>query len=140
MGVAMVYHTGINGVKGLSFSIEGVGLGIALLIVFYLMGGMGGGDVKLMGAIGGLLGPEGVFMAFLFSAIIGGLFAIFLLAFHGYLKERVKIYGTTLMTIILTRTFSSIHLSNIKNRPKLCYGVVIALGTLSSVFMGIGGV
>lgn len=133
MFVAIAYHTIMSGLAGFLFSLEGVGLGIAVLIVFYLMGGMGAGDVKLMGAVGGLLGPNGVFEAFLFTAIIGGIYSIALLILHGYLKETAKRLLMSLKTFIFTKQFIYITPIENKKRPKLCYGVAIALGTVFSV-------
>ncbi len=133
MFVAIAYHTMMNGLAGLLFSLEGLGLGIAVLIVFYLMGGMGAGDVKLMGAVGGLLGPKGVFDAFLFTAIIGGIYSIVILAIHGYLKETAKRLLISLKTFIFIKEFIYVTREENKKKPKLCYGVAIALGTLCSV-------
>ena len=56
-------------------SIAGAALGFAILLPFYLAGGMGGGNVKLMAAFGALLGPSGVLLAALLSAIVGGVWA-----------------------------------------------------------------
>ncbi len=80
MILGLIAHGFKSGYGGLIYSIEGLLLGIALLIVFYIMGMMGAGDVKLMGAVGSILGPAGVFKAFLFTAIAGGIYALILLA------------------------------------------------------------
>ena len=50
--IALTYNTIMNGAEGLLFSAGGIAIGTALLIIPYLMGGMGAGDAKLMGAIG----------------------------------------------------------------------------------------
>lgn len=134
---AIVYHTGLKGAEGLLFSLEGVGLGIAILIIPYLMGGMGAGDAKLMGAVGGVLGPHGVFMAFLFTAIVGGIYALVLLAVHGYLREMAKRYGRMLKAFIFTQKLIYIPSPAREKKPSLFYGLAIASGTLISVFSGI---
>lgn len=134
---AVIYHACTKGVGGFLLSIEGVGVGIGLLIVLYLMGGMGAGDAKLMGAVGGLLGPKGVFIAFLFTAMIGGIYALVLLTLHGYAKETAKRFGTILKTFIFTKEFIYIPSPNREKRPRLCYGVAIALGTLISLALDI---
>jgi prepilin peptidase CpaA len=136
--IALVYHTFTRGLQGFLFSVEGVGLGIALLTFPYLLGGMGAGDAKLMGAVGGVLGPKGTFIAFLFTAIIGGVYALALLAFRGHLKETGRRYGTILKTFFFTRQFIYIPSPRREKEIRLCYGVAIALGTLISVFSGIG--
>lgn len=50
------------------------------MLVLALFGGFGGGDVKLMFAAGFLLGWKGIVAAFLIGAILGGTFAVYLLA------------------------------------------------------------
>ena len=132
----IVYHTYLKGYQGFLFSVQGVFLGFAFLMVFYLMGGTGAGDVKLMGAIGGLLGPKGVFTAFLFTALLGGIYAIVLLVLYGGLKDMVKRYGMMFRAFIFTNRMIYIPSENKGekgNKPVLCYGVVIALGTLLSL-------
>jgi prepilin peptidase CpaA len=139
MTIAVVYHTATKGLEGFLFSLGGIGVGVACLVIPYLMGGMGAGDAKLMGAVGGVLGPRGTFIAFLFTAIIGGIYALALLAFHGHLKETAERYGTILKTFFFTRQFIYIPSPRREKETRLCYGVAIALGTLISVFSGIGG-
>jgi prepilin peptidase CpaA len=135
--IGVLYHTAAKGLEGFLFSLEGIALGIACFVIPYLMGGMGAGDAKLMGAVGGLMGPAGTFIAFLFTAIIGGIYALGLLAFHKHLKETAKRYGTILKTFLLTRQFIYIPSPPKEKEIRLCYGVAIALGTLISVFSGI---
>jgi len=53
---ALIYHFFLNGMNGVGFSLGGMFAGIALLIIPYAMGGMGAGDVKLLGAIGSFVG------------------------------------------------------------------------------------
>jgi prepilin peptidase CpaA len=101
------------------------------------MGGMGAGDAKLMGCVGALLGPKGALIAFLSTAIVGGIYALVILTFHGYLKETAKRYGTMLKTFILTKELVYIAPAKSEKKSRLCYGVAIALGTLISVAFSI---
>ncbi len=54
--------------------------GIFLLIVFFSRGGMGGGDVTLIAALGFILGVKLVFLNIFLSFILGAVISIFLLA------------------------------------------------------------
>ncbi|CAG0941735.1 leader peptidase (prepilin peptidase) / N-methyltransferase [Candidatus Brocadiaceae bacterium] len=135
MLVGIGYHTYTNGYHGLLFSMSGMFLGIALFIPFYLASGMGAGDVKLLGSVGSVLGVKGVFIACLGTAIIGGVYAIILLAIHGYLRETMKRYWSMLATFMITRKFMYIPPEGSKKMPVLCYGVAIAVGTVLSIFM-----
>lgn len=70
-------------------ALGGAALGFALMLPGHLFGGTGAGDVKLLAALGTWLGPGGVVMAFLYSAIAGGVLAVA----HAVKRRRL---GTTL--------------------------------------------
>ena len=57
-------------------AIAGCGVGLAVMLPGHVIGATGAGDVKLFAAIGTLLGPRGILLAFLYTAIAGGLIAI----------------------------------------------------------------
>lgn len=54
--------------------------GFLVFLVFYVLGGMGGGDVKLMSGFGAIVGIEHLLEAALWTAGLGGVFAGFSLA------------------------------------------------------------
>ena len=60
-------------------SVSGLCVGFCFLFVFYIFGGMGGGDVKLMGAVGALLGFPKILPVITYTALVGGLMAILIL-------------------------------------------------------------
>ena len=68
-----------SGFEGFLFSGKGFLVGLGLLMIPYLLGGMGAGDVKLMAAIGALMGTSFVFYSFIYTALIGGLIALLLI-------------------------------------------------------------
>ena len=127
--VGLACHTATNGFAGFLFSLQGALLGLGLLMLFYLAAGMGAGDVKLMAAVGGLLGPKGVFVAFIYTALIGGIVAVALLLWKTGGRETLQRYGRILKTLILTHQFIYVPAADHKKMPVLYYGVVIALGT-----------
>jgi prepilin peptidase CpaA len=136
MIVGTAYHSMVNGFEGFLFGVEGIVVGMVVFIIPYLMGGMGAGDIKLMGVVGGFLGPKEVFIAFLFAGIIGGIYALGILIFSGNLKFTVKRYWAMLKLFILTRNIMYIPPSPNEMNPRLCYGLAISLGTLLSLFRG----
>ncbi len=71
--VALFFHTVGGGLTGLMNSL-GFATGFGILLVLWLMGGSGGGDVKLMGALGAWLGAALTLRVFFVSA---GLIAVF---------------------------------------------------------------
>jgi prepilin peptidase CpaA len=140
MVIALAYHAALGGVDGLLFSLTGLSVGIALLLLPYLMGGMGAGDAKLMGAVGGMIGAKAVFYAFLCTAIVGGIYALVLILMRRtYFNFFFKKQMTTLWTLILTRKYIPDPNQGSKNRPRLCYGLAIALGTGLYIFLNRSG-
>lgn len=129
----LVFYSLTYGFSGFFHSFGGLFLGLVFLIAFYLLGGMGAGDVKLMAAVGSLLGPQGVFEAFLGTALIGGIYALIILFAKGYLLNTMKRFGLMLKTFFMTKKFIYIPPPKQEKAPLLCYGVAISLGTLASV-------
>ena len=129
----MIFYSLTSGLSGLLYSMGGLFLGLALLIAFYFVGGMGAGDVKLMAAVGSLLGPQGVFHAFLGTTLIGGIYALIILTKKGYLMDTLKRFGLMLKTFFMTKKFIYIPPARQEKAPLLCYGVATSLGTLASV-------
>jgi prepilin peptidase CpaA len=82
-----------RGCHGVVDAIIGAVLTFAVFLIPYLLGGMGGGDVKLMAGFGALIGIQGVLPALLLVAIAGALTSVLFLA---YLRLR----GRTLCAAI----------------------------------------
>ena len=70
------WQIGQSGWMGALYALAGAVLGFAVFLIFYLMGGMGGGDVKLMAGFGALLGSTRLLEAALWTAGVGGLLAL----------------------------------------------------------------
>src|SRR5215469_15269303 len=64
------------GWKGLQTGLEGCLLGGGILLLFYLVRAMGAGDVKLMAAIGSVVGPNQIINILIATAVFGGVLAI----------------------------------------------------------------
>lgn len=136
MFLGLGYYGVTTGWDGLLFSLEGLGLGIAIFFIPYLMGGMGAGDVKLMGAVGAITGPKGVFMTAVFSALVGGIYALIILLFNiQYFKDLIKRSSIVLKSFVFTKQFIPIPADKFEKKPKLCYGIAIAIGTFSYLLL-----
>lgn len=64
-----------RGWRGAFSALSGSLAGFLVFFVFYWLGGMGGGDVKLMAGLGAVLGIEHVWAAALWTAALGGILA-----------------------------------------------------------------
>jgi prepilin peptidase CpaA len=74
--VGIVSHLYLTGLQGLGFALGGLAVGLACLLPFYLLGGMGAGDVKLMAAIGTFLGPQATVLAAAVGLLFGAIGAV----------------------------------------------------------------
>jgi prepilin peptidase CpaA len=83
----LIYHAVAGGQSALLGSVLGLLLGGGVLTVFYLMGGMGAGDVKFMAAVGAWLGVVLTFYVFVASALAAGIYALVLIFAYGSLRE-----------------------------------------------------
>jgi len=129
-GLAM--HGLHNGWSGLSYSLSGLAVGGGLLLIFYLLGGMGADDVKLLAGVGALVGAEKVFAVFVLTVIAGGVMAIGQIAINHSLKNifsRIKNFVVALSYKNHFRVEENIN-GPLKN--SLPYGVAIAIGTLTA--------
>ncbi|MGQ9513287.1 A24 family peptidase, partial [Thermodesulfitimonas sp.] len=68
---AFLYRGLTGGWASLWEGIAGLGAGVALLLPAYVAGGVGAGDVKLLGAVGACGGPEFALYTFLAGALLG---------------------------------------------------------------------
>jgi prepilin peptidase CpaA len=64
------------------FALAGFGVGFALLLLPWILGGGGMGDVKLLAALGVWLGPLLILIAFGGSALIAGATAVVVMAIN----------------------------------------------------------
>lgn len=85
-----------HGVGGVGWGLLGLLVGFGLLIVPWLMHGMGAGDVKLLAAMGCWLGPWLTLLSFAAGALLGGVIAVLMILATG---RAVHAY-TNLQTIL----------------------------------------
>src|SRR3954466_12820973 len=89
------WQIGQSGWMGAWTALAGTTAGFAVFLIFYLMGGMGGGDVKLMAGFGALLGTGQLLEAALWTAGVGGVLAIAVVGWRA-LRRRIQ-RGTALV-------------------------------------------
>jgi prepilin peptidase CpaA len=88
--ISVFSHVIASGWTGLFFSLKGFFLGLGFLLIPYLLGGMGAGDVKLLALIGALKGSLFVFYTAIYMGLIGGVIALGILLFRRGFIKRVK--------------------------------------------------
>lgn len=124
LGAAIAYHAFTSGLPGALGALSGAAMGLALLVWMFWLGAMGGGDVKLLAALGAWLGPRQVIDVALLSILLGGGLAIVLLAFKGTLLDfahRMKEFLYSLLVRELERMPPKID-----RKHKMPFGLAIA--------------
>ena len=140
--IGLTYHSYISGFDGVRFSLFGFLTGTGLLIFPHLIGKMGAGDAKLLGAVGSFIGARDIFISFLFTAVVGGLYALLIIFLY---KSKYDRFLTNLyysgVNFAVTRKFVSFeNEEDIRQRPKLCYGLAIAAGTGIFIIFEVAGI
>lgn len=133
---AAVFHALTGGAAGLATTAAGWGLGVALFLPFFALRGLGGGDVKLLGAIGAWLGPAAVLYVAFYSTLAGGLFGVVVAVRTRYLRQalrNLKFLGTFWLTVGL-QPVESVSLDQ-KDTPRLAYAVPVLAGLLVTVWL-----
>lgn len=67
----LVAQVAVKGPIGVLFALGGLATGLIFFLPFHIRGGMGAGDVKLMGAAGSMLGPLGALLASALALVAG---------------------------------------------------------------------
>lgn len=75
----------LAGGSGVTVALAGAVVGGALLLPFYAMRAMGAGDVKLLAAVGALLGPQQLISVAVYGALVGGAMSLLILLARGRL-------------------------------------------------------
>ena len=140
----LVFHTATNGLSGLWFSFLGLIVGLAIFFIPFAMGVMGGGDVKLLGAVGALQGWQFVLAAGLLTAAAGGVISIIYLIATGRLLRVLKkmagfvlapffsavFYWTNFELFNRAAIFFATHPPESGEPGRLPYGLAIATGVM----------
>jgi prepilin peptidase CpaA len=85
--IGIVSHIYLEGQKGLVYSLVGMVVGFICMIILYLMGAIGAGDVKLFTAIGSMSGAYVVVSLMSYSIVFAGLIGIFILMYRGLIRQ-----------------------------------------------------
>jgi len=107
----------------------GMLIGLLLMLPGHVIGATGAGDVKLMAAVGAVVGSGSILWVFLYTAVAGGVFAIVVALRRGRLQQTV--FDTTRLVTAPADARVAIKASGPSNR--FAYGPAIAAGTLFSL-------
>ena len=123
-GLAM--NIALGGKAALLASLEGVGVGLALLLPFVLLRSLGAGDWKLAGALGAFTGPGRLVDLLLGSVFVAGVMAVGLIIYKGRTRQTMSNIGHILVSLVTFRLPGDrVSLDN-PDSLKVPYGVALA--------------
>jgi prepilin peptidase CpaA len=131
LGVAVLGLTlAVLGRSGLSpmAAVAGLVVGLLLMLPGHVIGATGAGDVKLLAALGTLLGPRHIVVAFVYTAIAGGILSLIVAGRRRVLRETVE--RTTTLVRTGGRNVAAIEHRTTNNR--FAYAPAIAIGAMAA--------
>ena len=123
-----------GGVSGVSFgaSMAGFVIGLALMMPGHLLGATGAGDVKLMAAVGAIVGPGMTVTAFLFTAVAGGVLAVAVATPPPALDGDAGRTGR----LVTAPSVAGKQIRSAGSSSRFAYGPAIAVGSVLAALVG----
>jgi len=121
---------GLSG-QSMAGALAGAVIGFALMLPGHLLGGTGAGDVKLLAALGTMLGPGGVLMAFLYGAVAGGLLAVG----HAIHRRRLGTTVSRTARLVVAAAETKREIDGAARASRFAYGPALALGAMAAALL-----
>jgi prepilin peptidase CpaA len=130
-----LYQIATAGLSGAGAAAGGWLVGAAMFFAPFALGGMGGGDVKLIAALGAWVGPSHALWLGLYTGAAGGMMALAVSLGRGYLRQAVDNVWLLLMHWRMSglRPLPELTIHDSRG-PKLAYGVSILAGTVVMIW------
>lgn len=127
--VGLALHCGLHGGSGLASSLLAAVIGGSLFLPFFLAGGMGAGDIKLIAAIAAIVNLAPLQLVLMVTVIAGALCALTLVLFQARLKELLRNVLTLFIHHVRrgVQPHPSLNLAN-EEMLRLPFAVPIAMG------------
>lgn len=132
----ILFHGMTGHASGLYHSLGGWFVGAAVFFVPFALGGLGGGDVKLLAALGAWIGPADTAWMALYTGIAGGVLALVVAVLNGYLRQALSNIWLLFShwRVVGIRPVGEISLEGSAG-PRLAYAVPILVGMLMTVWL-----
>ena len=132
----LLYHAATTGTSGAQTAAAGWLVGLLLLLPYFALGGMGGGDVKLVAALGAWLGPRDTFWLAMYAGIAGGVIGVAVALAHGYLRRAIAnismIFGY--WAAVGVKPVPGMTLESSAS-PRLAFAIPILAGTMVTLWL-----
>jgi prepilin peptidase CpaA len=129
LGIAVVGLTlAAARLSGLSLpaAFAGLALGLVVMLPGHLIGATGAGDVKLLAALGTMLGPKATVLAFIYAAIAGGGLAV-LVALQ---RRTLEVTMARTAMLVRSRGANVAEIEQASSDNRFAYAPAIAIGAV----------
>lgn len=136
----LFFHVMADGWAGLASSATGGALMLLVLLGPFALGGIGGGDVKMMAALGTLVGPAVAAASLVAGMVMGGVVTLAHLLRVRRVGEKVRGTGRSVILALRGRSLAPLRAS--ADSPEaiaLPYSLPLGLGVVSVVLFHWGG-
>jgi len=134
--IGLVLNVASGGWWGVWFVMTGASTGLALMILPFLLGGMGAGDVKALVALGALMGPKEILQIFLYMGIIGGIIGLIYFTTSGRLRFFLSYLGQRFKEFIFFKDIQVFKAGKGESGIRFPYAIAIAFGFSIYVLRG----
>jgi prepilin peptidase CpaA len=129
--IGLLVNLFASGPPGLVAAVTGMAVGFLLLIPFYVLRAVGAGDVKLLAALGAVLGVQALLAVAAAGALVGGLMSLIILARRGRLS-------LALHQLFVMRTVPTPSGAKAPYAVAIASGVYVAVLQQLAVFLAVG--
>jgi prepilin peptidase CpaA len=129
--VGLVLQSALNGTPGLVQALGGLAAGAGPMIVCWRIGGIGGGDVKLMAAIGALTNWQFALATLVWALVLAALMAIAVMLRRRIARRTLARVGWSLLAAIVPG--AKRQWPDQTDSPKIPFAVAICLGAAAAV-------
>lgn len=123
MGV--VYHGATEGWSGIGYAVTGSLTGFMAMLLLYLLGALGAGDVKLFAAIGAMMGTGFVLQTGVYAICCAGVIGAILLIVRRKVRATSARLGGWLFTFIALRRIEGLF--ELQKQPNLKFPFMYAV-------------
>lgn len=136
MLIGLALNFAMEGFRGLAFSLQGIIIPALCLFILYIMRIVGAGDVKLLCAIGAVMGGVFTLYAAICSFICGGFIASGLMLARKNASERFNHLFLYLTSCFLTmKILQYTDFGNSEDGGKFHFSIAIASGTIAAAII-----
>jgi prepilin peptidase CpaA len=130
------FHLATGGWTAGAMSLAGWTVAVLMFLPPFALGGLGGGDVKLLGALGAWLGPTDAVWLGIYTGVAGGVIAVAWSLANGYLSQAARNVYLLVMQWRAggIRPVPELTLEHGRS-PRLAYAVPILAGMMVTLWL-----